>query len=94
MEQTFFCAIDPSCRSNYVSKMESLLSNEGLLVGLLFNKQFEFDGPPFGGSKTEYLPLFQAHFSIKIFDTCYNSFEKRAGSELFIIVAKKNQLVS
>jgi hypothetical protein len=60
-EQTFFCALPPKMRKQYVRKMHQLLSAKGKLVGLLFNKAFE-GGPPFGGSQTEYVQLFKNHF--------------------------------
>jgi methyl halide transferase len=37
VEQTFFCAIDPSLRKNYFKKVHQLLKPGGKLVGLLFN---------------------------------------------------------
>ena len=89
VEQTFFCAINPSLRKNYVSKMKELLSETGRLVGLLFNRTFEHQGPPFGGSKCQYLPLFKNDFTVTHFDQCYNSFSKREGTELFINLLKK-----
>jgi SAM-dependent methyltransferase len=88
LEQTFFCAIDPSLRPQYIVKMSQLLKKGGKLAGLLFNRDFE-DGPPFGGSKKEYLALFSPDFNIKIAETAYNSFEKRKGSELFISMIRK-----
>ncbi len=41
LEQTFFCAIDPSLRRRYVYKMHDLLTPSGKLAGLLFNRSFE-----------------------------------------------------
>lgn len=41
MEQTFFCAINPSLRKDYVAKMHELLAPNGKLVGVLFDKEFE-----------------------------------------------------
>lgn len=87
LEQTFFCALDPSLRPDYVSKMASLLSAEGKLVGVLFNRSFE-GGPPFGGSKMEYDTLFKKEFSRRIMEPCYNSITPRAGAELFIQIQK------
>lgn len=83
IEQTFFCALPPSMRQNYVSKMHELLSNNGKLVGLLFNKTF-VSGPPFGGSLNEYQQLFKNHFRFLQMDLCQNSIKPRANSELFI----------
>jgi hypothetical protein len=45
-------------------------------------------GPPFGGTKDEYQELFENKFDFKIFDACYNSFDKRLGNELFIVFTK------
>lgn len=88
MEQTFFCALPPSMRQQYVSKMHQLLSDEGKLIGLLFNKHFE-SGPPFGGSQSEYERLFESHFDFLQMDLCQNSIKPRANSELFIEFQKK-----
>ena len=41
LEQTFFCAINPSLRKNYVAKMKELIFLNGKLVGVLFDWQFE-----------------------------------------------------
>ncbi|MEN9997245.1 MAG: hypothetical protein RI922_235 [Bacteroidota bacterium] len=83
IEQTLFCAIDPSLRSNYASQAASLLKKGGKLVGLLFDRTFE-SGPPFGGSEEEYKKYFELHFSQLQFEPCYNSIPPRQGSELFI----------
>jgi len=88
LEQTFFCALDPTLRSAYVEKMVSLLNPDGKLVGLLFNRHFE-GGPPFGGSKLEYHELFSPQFNIQMMDTAYNSIAPRAGTELFVKMTKK-----
>lgn len=86
IEQTFFCALDPSLRQDYVRKMHQLLNPGGKLAGLLFNRNFE-GGPPFGGTREEYLALFDPYFDIKILEECYNSIPPRAGSELFILLS-------
>jgi methyl halide transferase len=82
LEQTFFCALDPSLRSNYVEQMHRLLKSDGKLVGVLFNREFE-GGPPFGGSKEEYEQLFSKHLRIKKMELCYNSIPQRKDAELF-----------
>ncbi|MCW5906425.1 MAG: methyltransferase domain-containing protein [Chitinophagales bacterium] len=88
LEQTFFCALSPKLRLKYVMKMHSLLKPGGKLVGLLFNKQFEQEGPPFGGTAQEYEMLFAPYFRFKTFEECRNSHPKRKGSELFINFVK------
>ena len=87
MEQTFFCAIDPTFRKKYVYKMLDLLKPGGKLAGLLFNCEF-VDGPPFGGTEDEYRQLFQPLFTIATIAHCYNSITPRAGKELFIKMMK------
>ncbi len=88
IEQTFFCALQPELRDAYANKMFDLLNENGKLAGVLFNKDFD-GGPPFGGSKEEYLNLFSTKFEIKTMEACYNSIVPRAGSELFFILTKK-----
>lgn len=83
LEQTFFCAIDPSLRPNYIKKMSEILNPEGQLVGVLFNREFE-GGPPFGGSTAEYKDGFEPYFNILKLEDCYNSELPRQGSEVFI----------
>ncbi|MBI4947019.1 MAG: methyltransferase domain-containing protein [Bacteroidetes bacterium] len=90
LEQTFFCAINPALRTNYRDKIFSLLSSKGKLVGILFDKEFEKEGPPFGGTKCSYEKIFKDHFELKTFEKCRNSFYKRMDTELFIILNKKH----
>ena len=89
IEQTFFCALDPHLRKNYVTKMHSLLKDNGKIIGLLFQFPLTESGPPFGGSKKEYLNLFSDLFEIKTLETAYNSIKPRKGNELFFIFTKK-----
>ena len=84
LEQTFLSALDPSVRPLYVDKMHSLLSQGGHLAGVLFGKVFEEDGPPFGGTRQEYKMMFSKKFKIKKLEPCYNSIERRKGTEVFI----------
>jgi len=90
LEQTFFCAINPQLRKDYIAKMNELLAPGGKLVGVLFNREFEQQGPPFGGSRAEYEIIFEKDFIFKTMETCNNSFIKRKDSELFINLQKQN----
>lgn len=83
LEQTFFCAIDPSLREEYVRKMSSLLVPEGKLVGLLFGVEFENPGPPFGGDSASYRKLFSKYYIINKLEMAHNSVKPRLGNELF-----------
>lgn len=84
LEQTFFCAIDPSLRNDYVQNMHKLLKPKGKLIGLLFAEEFDNDHPPFGGTKEEYEQRFKKLFDIKKIEIACNSIEQRKGRELFI----------
>ena len=84
LEQTFFCAINPSRRDEYVKQMAALLKPQGKLIGLLFDKDFGGDDIPFGGSKEEYQQRFAPYFDISVMETSSNSHPARQGSELFI----------
>ena len=88
LEQTFFCALPPSMRQNYVLKMHQLLAKDGILAGVLFDRYFE-SGPPFGGSQTEYNLLFKEAFDSLKMETAHNSIAPRANSELFFELKKK-----
>lgn len=90
LEQTFFCALNPVLRKNYIAKMHTLLAANGKLAGVLFNREFEQQGPPFGGSKSQYEPIFEKYFIFQTFEPCTNSFIKRKDTELFIILAKRS----
>ena len=90
IEQTFFCAIPISLREAYVKKTHQILSKNGRLVGVLFDTVFEKQGPPFGGSKADYLELFQKSFDIQAMETAKNSIQPRAGRELFIDLTPKS----
>ncbi|MFC4634962.1 SAM-dependent methyltransferase [Dokdonia ponticola] len=92
IEQTFFCALDPTLRPAYAKKMHSLLTPQGKITGLLFNVPLYKDHPPFGGNTEEYKKLFEPYFDIEIMQTATNSVESRSGRELFIKMNKK-QLV-
>lgn len=91
-EQTFFCAIPPQMREQYVKKMHDLLNPHGRLVGLLFNRVFE-SGPPFGGSMESYQNLFSVSFTFLHFEKAENSVAPRAGTELFMILEKNSHVI-
>lgn len=89
IEQTFFCAIEPKLRQKYVAQSASLLNKNGQIIGILFNIEFEREGPPFGGNTSEYQQLFETHFHIKKMENCYNSILPRKNREVFINLIKK-----
>ncbi|REG90678.1 class I SAM-dependent methyltransferase [Algoriphagus antarcticus] len=86
LEQTFFCALDPGLRVDYAKKMKELLSPGGKIAGVWFDREFDFEGPPFGGKSEEYRFLFEKYFEVHTFAPCYNSIPERLGSEVFMIL--------
>ena len=90
LEQTFFSALPPDMRTQYVEKILNLLRPGGKLVGVLFDDPLFDDHPPFGGSQEEYLGYFAPHFRVKVFEPCYNSVKPRQGREFFMILEKPN----
>lgn len=86
IEQTFFCALEPKLRPDYVLQMKRLLAKEGKLIGLLFKDKLYSHRPPFGGKKSEYQKLFSPHFTIVSMETAHNSIPSRQGRELFLKV--------
>jgi methyl halide transferase len=102
IEQTFFCAIDPILRPKYVQKCFDLLDTEGVqnheaiearqqngIFGVLFSQNFETAGPPFGGTKEEYIQYFDDQFDILKMEACRNSIKPRLGTELWVHFKKK-----
>lgn len=89
LEQTFLAALPPTSRNDYAKKMHELLKEHGKLAGVIFNREFEKEGPPFGGTKEEYQKLFAPYFEFEVFEEAKNSIPPRMGSELFLVLRRK-----
>jgi len=89
IEQTFFSSIPRLKRPDFSKQIYNLLNPGGRYAGLLFNHEFAFEGPPYGGTGEEYLKLFGNKFIIEKMETAYNSIKPRRGRELFIMLRKK-----
>lgn len=88
LEQTFFCAIDPSLREGYAKQMHRLLIDGAVLAGVMFGVPMNADKPPFGGSMEEYLAYFSPLFHEVRLKPCTNSIVPRMGSELWVHMTK------
>ncbi len=91
LEQTFFCALNPSLRESYVAKCIQLLNDSGRIAGVFFNKKFAPVEPPFTASDDEYRHLFESKFTFLKFENCNNSIAPRMGHELFFEFEKKKE---
>ena len=83
MEQTFFCAIDPVLRPDYVRVAAEVLRPGGRLFGLFFDIPDD-DGPPFGTDAAELRRLFSGPFEVELLKPCEDSHPRRAGEELWV----------
>jgi len=75
-------------REDYVTKMSEIIDQKGKLIGLLFDFPLDTKGPPFGGSKDDYLKRFAPYFKINTLERSYNSIKPREDKELFFIFEK------
>ncbi len=82
LEQTFFCAIDPKLRENYVNQAAHLLKPVGKWMGILFDCHFPTAGPPFGGDREAYRTVFEKRFQIEKLERFRGSIQPRMGKEL------------
>lgn len=89
VEQTFFSALTPALRPQYVRKTWELLANDGYLIGVLFNEEFERSGPPYGGNRRLYEDLFRPYFHLEEWHVAQDSIAPRQGRELFMRFRKK-----
>lgn len=77
LEQTFFCAIDPSMREAYVGKCHELLKPGGKIAGVFFNKKMVDVQPPFIASTEQYIELFKDEFFLNKLEPCTTSVPPR-----------------
>ncbi len=87
VENSCFCAIDPSQRSAYVDLVADLLKPGGLLLGI-FRIHDRPDGPPFGSNETEIRGLFGWQFEVVRFDEMESSIERRQGEERLVVLRR------
>jgi methyl halide transferase len=84
IEQTFFCALPPARRMDYVKKVKELLAHDGVFAGVFFDRTFADEGPPFGGDAAEYRALFSREFKVSVTSPWKDSIAPRAGTECWL----------
>ena len=70
-------------------KTHQILKEKGCIIGLLFNKGFEAESPPFGGYYEEYVELFSELYKIEKLERSRNSIIPRKENEFWIKMRKK-----
>ena len=88
LEQTFFCAIAPRQRKDYIQKVSRVLKPEGMLVGLFYNPNKE-GGPPYNTTCEDIKIHFSKYFKIKQLEKTLLSVEHRKNKEWLGILTKK-----
>ena len=90
IEYTFFCAIKPSDRINYINICNNILKDNGKIVAIFLPlKDVPENNPPYTVSLNKTLKQFSNSFKYisKYYPT--NSINKRKGNEIFIEFIKK-----
>jgi SAM-dependent methyltransferase len=90
VEQTCFCAINPTRRSEYIDVVFNILKPGGKFVGFLFpiNKKEDEGGPPFAVQLEKTLPLFESKFELVSKHFPDESILPRKGNEIFVEMVK------
>jgi SAM-dependent methyltransferase len=88
LEHTFFSAIDPGRREEYVRIVHRLLKPDGRFIALFF-AHGRHGGPPFTTSEDEVRTLFSPHFAIQRLDVPVRSVKQRQGVELLVLLRPK-----
>tara|TARA_B100000745_G_scaffold299541_1_gene250592 strand:- start:4114 stop:4716 length:603 start_codon:yes stop_codon:yes gene_type:complete len=90
IEQTCFCAINPTMRNNYEQLVFNLLIKGGLLIGLWFplDKNISEGGPPWATSIDEVKNLFSTRWEIERDEFSSLSIKPRKDREKLIVFKK------
>ncbi|MCO5142494.1 MAG: TPMT family class I SAM-dependent methyltransferase [Oligoflexia bacterium] len=89
IEYTFFCAIDPKLRANYIKLAHQLLRPNGYFAGIFFPTTNDKEPPPFVVDREEVLSLFKEGFTGEICEPNI-SIKPRKGRE-FLGIFKKTK---
>jgi methyl halide transferase len=81
-EHTFFCAITPSRRVDYVRAMRRWIRPGGYLLAIHYMIP-DTEGPPFGTNREELMDRFMPHFDL-LEEKVPRSYEHRTGLELLL----------
>ena len=91
LEYTFYCAISPSKRLQYVDKCHELLKEKGRLISIMlpFENNRGSNGPPFQVTRDELTLNFEKKFNVIKIEKSNLSIEPRKDIELYVEYEKK-----
>ena len=89
-EYTFFCAIQPKYRQEYVEKCHSILKENGKIISIFLPMTTKNNNasPPYQVTINEVKNLFKGKFNIKIKENLVNSIGPRKNNEFFAELKK------
>ena len=87
LEHTFFCAINPNMRQEYVETAKRILKPGGYLIGLFYETN-EDGGPPFNTHKEDIENYFSSSFKIESLYKTPHSTKQRLEKEWLTILKK------
>ncbi|CAO3617293.1 unnamed protein product [Cunninghamella blakesleeana] len=87
-DYTFFCALDPSMRSNWARRYGEIIKSGGTLICLMFPLQEKEGGPPFSVSVEAYQEALSSNFEM-VFIKDAIGHESRLGREKISIWKRK-----
>lgn len=93
VEETCFCAIDPTLRDLYVAMARDVLVPGGRIVALLYPFREGTEGPPFPMTEREVESRFGRDFEIEHCEIPGNSVEKRRGEERLFVMRRRGEPV-
>tara|TARA_B100000029_G_C17464751_1_gene919829 strand:+ start:404 stop:1024 length:621 start_codon:yes stop_codon:yes gene_type:complete len=91
VEYTFFCAILPEQRNQYILESYNLLNKKGKFFGILLpiNKK-EKEGPPFSINLNDTIKAFKKKYKLIECSKSEYSIKPRKDKEIFILMSKLN----
>ena len=87
LEHTFFCAINPNMRQEYVETAKRILKPGGYLIGLFYETN-EDGGPPFNTHKEDIEKYFSSSFKIESLSKTPHSAKQRLEKEWLAVLKK------
>jgi methyl halide transferase len=87
LEHTFFCAISPTKRQEYVETAKRILKPGGYLIGLFYETN-EDGGPPYNTRQKDIENFFSDSFMIESLSKTPHSAQQRRGKEWLAILKK------